>query len=159
MPNKIVLDDELLRRAVLESKSFAMVAQRVARNPRGMYKAVQRRIRELGLETSHFTSRPRPKVRWSEGDLRSPACELCGWAQASADGRVPVELDHINGDRNDNRIENLRILCPNCHSLQPTHRGLNQQRVKMRRACSAREGQARYQLSITNGAAKRCLQL
>ncbi|MGB4076287.1 MAG: HNH endonuclease [Minisyncoccia bacterium] len=38
---------------------------------------------------------------------------------------MPVELDHVNGDRHDNRIENLRILCPNCHSLKPTHRGRN----------------------------------
>ena len=43
----------------------------------------------------------------------------------SIDGRIPLELDHINGDRHDNRIKNLRILCPNCHSLQPTHRGRN----------------------------------
>lgn len=43
----------------------------------------------------------------------------------SEDGRIPLELDHINGDRHDNRLENLRVLCPNCHSLKPTHRGLN----------------------------------
>ncbi len=57
--------------------------------------------------------------------LKQPVCELCNWAQVAPDGRIPVELDHINGDHSDNRLENLRILCPNCHSLQPTHRGLN----------------------------------
>ncbi|HAN04121.1 MAG TPA: hypothetical protein DCW72_10215 [Elusimicrobia bacterium] len=41
------------------------------------------------------------------------------------DGRLPLELDHVNGDNRDNRLENLRILCPNCHSLKPTHRGRN----------------------------------
>lgn len=56
---------------------------------------------------------------------KTPKCEMCGWCETSLDGRIPVELDHINGDRYDNRIENLRILCPNCHSLQPTHRGRN----------------------------------
>ena len=65
------------------------------------------------------------KTRLFRAGLRSPQCALCGWGERSSDGRVPVELDHINGDRNDNRLENLRILCPNCHSLQPTHRGLN----------------------------------
>lgn len=55
-------------------------------------------------------------------------CEDCGWAKSSEDGRIPVELDHINGDRHDNRLENLRILCPNCHSLRLTHRGKNIQK-------------------------------
>lgn len=57
--------------------------------------------------------------------IKEPKCELCGWAETSIDGRIPVELDHINGVRTDNRLDNLRILCPNCHSLQITHRGKN----------------------------------
>ena len=65
---------------------------------------------------------------------KTPQCELCGWHEMSADGRIPVELDHINGDRYDNRIENLRILCPNCHSLQPTHRGRNKKVLLTKRA-------------------------
>jgi 5-methylcytosine-specific restriction endonuclease McrA len=65
------------------------------------------------------------KRRLYEVGLKLPKCELCGWAEVSPDGRIPVELAHINGDHSDNRIENLRILCPNCHSLQSTHRGRN----------------------------------
>lgn len=65
----------------------------------------------------------------SEDGLKPACCEECGWAKISNDGRLPLELDRINGDRNDNRIENLRILCPNCHSLQPTHRGRNKKRA------------------------------
>lgn len=38
---------------------------------------------------------------------------------------IPLELDHINGDRTDNRLENLRLLCPNCHAQTPTYRGRN----------------------------------
>lgn len=38
---------------------------------------------------------------------------------------VPLELDHVSGDRYDNRLENLRLLCPNCHAQTPTYRGRN----------------------------------
>ncbi|QQS22454.1 HNH endonuclease [Candidatus Saccharibacteria bacterium] len=62
------------------------------------------------------------------GRAKKPKCEICGWEERSIDGRIPVELDHINGIHSDNRLENLRILCPNCHSLQPTHRGRNKKR-------------------------------
>lgn len=39
--------------------------------------------------------------------------------------KIPLELDHINGDSKDNSVENLRLLCPNCHSLTDTWRGKN----------------------------------
>lgn len=65
------------------------------------------------------------KKRLLYAKLKPPFCEKCGWAKKSQDGRLPLELDHINGDSRDNRLYNLRILCPNCHSLQPTHRGRN----------------------------------
>ncbi len=76
------------------------------------------------VENSYFQSYKLKKRLFKEG-LKNKKCELCGWAQQAVDGRLPLELDHINGNRNDNRLENLRILCPNCHSLQPTHRGRN----------------------------------
>ena len=37
-------------------------------------------------------------------------------------GKLPKVIDHANGDGSDNRIENLRYLCPNCHSQTPTYR-------------------------------------
>ena len=53
-------------------------------------------------------------------------CCQCGWAEVhSVTGKVPVEIDHINGDWRDSREENLRLLCPNCHSLTPNYRALN----------------------------------
>ena len=148
--------DEQLRTAVTAHFTIAQVIRALGLVPAGGdYDQVQRRIGELGIDTTHFKGRgwnrglnvsPQPiplsnilvagrwtashhlKLRLFREGLKKPACELCGWCERAPDGRIPVELDHINGDKNDNRLENLRILCPNCHSLQPTHRGLNQQR-------------------------------
>ncbi len=85
------------------------------------------------LVANRWTGSYALKKRLFKAGLKEPRCELCGWDERTAGGRIPVELDHINGDNRDNRLENLRILCPNCHSLQPTHRGLNQKRA--RRSC------------------------
>jgi hypothetical protein len=70
------------------------------------------------------------KLRLFREKILIPECSICGWNKMATDGRIPVELDHMNGNRYDNRIENLRILCPNCHSLQLTHRGKNKKRNK-----------------------------
>ena len=76
------------------------------------------------VKNSNFQSY-KLKKRLFNDKIKEPKCEICGWTQKSPDGRLPLELDHINGDKGDNRLNNLRILCPNCHSLQPTHRGRN----------------------------------
>ncbi len=81
-------------------------------------------LNKILIKKSYFQSH-KLKKRLFKAGLKPQHCEECGWAKRSEDGRLPLELDHMNGDRHDNRIENLRILCPNCHSLQPTHRGRN----------------------------------
>lgn len=155
--------DEQLVIAVEESRSIRMVIQKLRLVPAGgNYEQVNARIATLKLDMRHFTGKgwnvgmgfvpttARPldevlvkgrryqshtlKKRLFLAKLKLPECELCGWAEKSVDGRIPVELDHINGDHQDNRIKNLRILCPNCHSLQLTHRGKNKKvyLIKMR---------------------------
>jgi hypothetical protein len=122
----------------------------------GNYVQVKKYMKIYGLDTTHFKGQGwnkgmrgigRPKILLSDilvngstyqsyklkkrlfkVGLKSQECEECGWAQRADDGRLPLELDHINGDNTDNRIENLRILCPNCHSLKPSHRGLNRKK-------------------------------
>lgn len=53
-------------------------------------------------------------------------CELCGWNKINPkSGKTPLEIDHIDGDCANNTPDNLRVICPNCHSLTPNWKALN----------------------------------
>lgn len=84
-------------------------------------------LNQILKENSEFQSYKLKKRLFVAG-IKQQKCEECGWAKRSPDGRLPLELDHINGNSSDNRLKNLRILCPNCHSLKPTHRGRNRKK-------------------------------
>lgn len=61
-------------------------------------------------------------------------CSKCNWAERHPlTGRVPVEVEHLDGNWNNNRADNLTLLCPNCHSLTPTYRGLNRGKGRPKR--------------------------
>jgi hypothetical protein len=161
MPKKRSWSDQQLEDAVKSCTSYRSVLMKLGLIPAGgNYEQVKRRAKELGIDTEHFTGKIwnkgmkynlkttvaveellieniivqsyKLKNRLFNAGLKEPKCELCGWNKKAEDGRIPVELDHINGNKYDNRLENLRILCPNCHSLQSTHRGKNK-RVSLAR--------------------------
>lgn len=61
-------------------------------------------------------------------------CSQCGWGEINlTTGKVPLEVDHIDGDCYNNSPENLRVLCPNCHSLTPTYKALNKSKRSYRK--------------------------
>jgi len=145
---------EQLKKAVLGSSSIRQVLSKLGlREAGGNYSQIKKYLEEYKLDISHFKGQGwskgmtgigkfqkslkeilvehsyfqsyKLKKRLFEAKIKAKKCEICDWCEKSKDGRLPLELDHINGDSMDNRLENLRVLCPNCHSLQPTHRGRN----------------------------------
>lgn len=60
------------------------------------------------------------KKRLIREGVKSPSCETCFGSEWMGK-KMPLELDHINGVHSDNRLENLRILCPNCHAQTETY--------------------------------------
>jgi DNA-binding CsgD family transcriptional regulator len=76
------------------------------------------------LTAGVYRSRFNLKLRLVRAGLKQKVCENCGIA--SWNGRpITLALHHVNGDRYDHRIENLQLLCPNCHSQTDTFAGRN----------------------------------
>lgn len=64
------------------------------------------------------------RIRLIREGIKAHQCEICrltDWLEKP----IPLELDHIDGDRTNHLLENLRLLCPNCHTFTPTFRGKN----------------------------------
>lgn len=65
-------------------------------------------------------------------DKYGEKCSICGWSEVNqSTGKVPLEIDHIDGNSENNLENNLRIICPNCHSLSPNFRNLNKGNGRM----------------------------
>lgn len=142
---------EVLSEAVENSLSVAGVLRYLGLKQAGGTQAhISRRIKEFGIDTSHFTG-----ARWNKGKtfkklqkssedilvmlpvgskrtkrklllramLESDTiykCVGCGNDGEWMGNSLTLEIDHIDGDWLNNKIENLRFLCPNCHSQQDT---------------------------------------
>jgi hypothetical protein len=53
-------------------------------------------------------------------------CSLCNWSKINiVTGRVPLEIDHIDGNFENNMENNIRLICPNCHSLTGNFKNSN----------------------------------
>ena len=150
--------DEELSEAVARCNTLSAVMRTLGYEPSGgMHRFIKAHVERLGLDTTHFVGqgwarglagrggfnkRPLEELlvkgssiggsrllrRLMKEGLKEPSCEECQRARWRGQP-IPLHLDHINGDPTDNRLENVRALCPNCHALTPTYCGRNRGRV------------------------------
>jgi Zn finger protein HypA/HybF involved in hydrogenase expression len=143
---------EEFKSAVQGSYSIAQALTKLGVSPRGGNYRVFKKFEKLyAIDTSHFTGQGHLKGKThnfnttplneilvkdyeyssnklrkrliSEG-IKEHKCECCGLNEWLGE-LIPLELDHIDGDHYNNTLENLKILCPNCHAKTPTYRGKN----------------------------------
>ena len=141
-----------IEKAVASSKSIRQVLETLGlnKNGGGTNKFISETIKKLNLDTSHFTGK-----LWSKGELLGfkrpigeylsnkinikshtlklrlikegyfePRCYVCNnttWQEKP----IPIELHHIDGNHNNNDLNNLIIICPNCYSQTPNYKGAN----------------------------------
>lgn len=86
-------------------------------------------LENILIENSNY-ARASLKRRLYKEELKKPICEFCGQGEIWRGSKISLILDHINGVYNDNRLENLRILCPNCNATLDTHCGKNTNIIK-----------------------------
>lgn len=84
----------------------------------------KKELKDILVSNSSFSTKQLKKRLYEKG-IKKPICELCGQDEIWNGMKITLILDHINGINNDNRLENLRIICPNCDSGLPTFSGRN----------------------------------
>lgn len=104
----------------------------------GRRRAMARRVIPLNLILVENSPYPRwhLKRRLISSGLKRLLCEICGQGEVWYGKRMSLVLDHVNGISNDNRLENLRIVCPNCAATLDTHCGRNLPRQRVCPTCA-----------------------
>jgi hypothetical protein len=81
------------------------------------------KYKKIEQEPNSFKSAPVKKYLIEK---HGEKCMDCGWDKRNpVTNKVPIEIEHLDGNSNNNELSNLKLLCPNCHSLSPTYRALN----------------------------------
>lgn len=149
------VDDTTFSNAVKNSTSIRQVLLSLNLNETGSaYRVFKKRIQILNLDTSHFVGQghlkgkrntwapklPLNKILVKNSTYNNTAalkrrllqenklqnkCSECGLNPKWNGKTLVLQLDHINRNYNDNRLHNLRLLCPNCHSQTSTFAGRN----------------------------------
>lgn len=145
------INESEFKEIVKNSNSYADVCRKIGWKPHGgNYKYVKKYINELELDISHFTMKGKinsgvkyneksvecylttdsyvkaDRLKWKlfSTGLKKYRCEKCGRTHWEGE-QIILQLHHINGDNTDNRLENLQVLCPNCHSQTDNFCGAN----------------------------------
>ena len=146
------LSDDEFRDLIARNHSWCACAREIGLSPNGSNSKIQlqKRIEELGLDISHFDqtqdarkistkytleeimvenstyqNTTKLKERIIREGILSYECAICGNKGEWNGAKLVLQLDHINGKHHDHRKENLRFLCPNCHSQTETYSGKN----------------------------------
>lgn len=146
------VSEEEFKKIISSSNSYCDCARKLGMSPYGANSTIQikKRIAELECDISHFSqtanankastkysleeilikdssysNRAALKLRILDAKLLEYKCALCGNIGEWQGQSLSLQLDHKNGINNDNRLENLRFLCPNCHSQTETYAGKN----------------------------------
>jgi transposase-like protein len=151
-----------VRDAVASSQSLAEALRRLGLRSAGHNdRTLKRLIVHYGISTEHLDPgrsqhRPRPrhatpleavlvqdssyhrghlKQRLYDEGVKERRCEMCGQGETWRGREMSLILDHINGVANDNRLDNLRIVCPNCAATLETHCGRKNRLNRTPRRC------------------------
>lgn len=182
---------EMLQKLAYKSTSVRNMAIKIGLTSGSSSGSLKRLLEKYDIDTQHFTGKTwnRAKLKFSSDEVlcknstfctgyvrklilkegRKYECEICGLGSVWQKQSIVLELDHKNGISNDHRPENIRFLCPNCHSQTSNFRGKNRKSSQyvsdialleaLTSTSSISKALQKVGLALKGGNYKRCYQL